>query len=414
MAEANKHTTENHEATEEAGVSKAKKKRVRHKGLYKRGNVWWLRYVGLDGRIIRESSKSTKLDPAQDLLIDRRKDVKDGVQPEVRRIDNHTFNELAGQYSKWAERQRSFKSKKYFIDQLSETFGHIPLRRFNSMLLEQFQTERLQRGTKRKIVKKGLGGKRVVEEVDAIPSGNKPATVNRLIATLKHMFTKAVEWEMVEEGTLKRIRKAKFLEENNRRLRYLSKEECHSLINACDAHLRPIVVAAINTGMRKSEILNLTWERVDLKHGFILLDHTKNGERREIPINGTLKDTLTELFHGTKDRPRRIDVPYVFYDPATCKAYKDIKRSFHSACKRAKITNFHFHDTRHTFASHLVMVGVDLTTVKELLGHKHLTMTLRYAHLAPSHKVKAVDILDATINENRTAQLVHKKGVESP
>src|SRR5512139_147843 len=155
-------------------------------------------------------------------------------------------------------------------------------------------------------------------------------------------------------------------------------------------------------------------DRVDLKHGFILLDQTKNGERREIPINGTLKDTLTELFQGTKDRPRRIDVPYVFYDPATCKAYKDIKRSFHSACKRAKITNFHFHDTRHTFASHLVMAGVDLTTVKELLGHKHLTMTLRYAHLAPSHKVKAVDILDATINPKSTAQLVHKKEVASP
>ena len=153
---------------------------------------------------------------------------------------------------------------------------------------------------------------------------------------------------------------------------------------------------------------------VATNHGFILLDQTKNGERREIPINGTLKETLTELFQGTKDRPRRIDVPYVFYEPATGKTYKDVKRSFHSASKRAKITNFHFHDTRHTFASHLVMMEVDLTTVKELLGHKQLTMTLRYAHLAPSHKVKAVDILDATINENRTAQLVHKKEVVSP
>ena len=152
---------------------------------------------------------------------------------------------------------------------------------------------------------------------------------------------------------------------------------------------------------------------VEPNHGFILLDQTKNGERREISINGTLKESLTELFQGTKDRPRRIDVPYVFYEPATGKAYKDVKRSFHSACKRAKTTNFHFHDTRHTFASHLVMAGVDLTTVKELLGHKQLTMTLRYAHLAPSHKVKAVDILDATINKNRTAQLVHKKEVAS-
>lgn len=95
---------------------------------------------------------------------------------------------------------------------------------------------------------------------------------------------------------------------------------------------------------------------------------------------------------------RRLDVPYVFYDPATGKPYQDVKRSFKTALRKAKIRDFHFHDLRHTFASHLVMAGVDITTVKELLGHKTLTMTLRYSHLAPSHKVKAVDILDNTLN----------------
>jgi integrase len=365
------------------------KRRSKTKGIYKRGNVYWIRYAGLDGKIIRESSHSDKFKEADNLLIQRRNEIKTGNQPEIkRRIANHTFSELASQYEKWAERQRSFKSKKYLIKQLCDEFGTIPLRQFNTMLLEQYQTQRLQ-------------------------NRNKPATANRLLATLKHMFTKAVEWEMVEEGTLKRIRKVKFLEENNRRLRYLSKEECQELIKVCDPHLRPIVITAINTGMRKGEILSLTWDRVDLKHGFILLDNTKNGERREIPINGTLREALLELSQGTKERPRRIDIPYVFYDPSNGKAYKDVKRSFHSACRRAKITNFHFHDSRHTFASHLVMAGIDLTTIKELLGHKHLTMTLRYAHLAPSHKVKAVDILDKALSEKSTAQLEHKKEVAS-
>ncbi len=78
--------------------------------------------------------------------------------------------------------------------------------------------------------------------------------------------------------------------------------------------------------------------------------------------------------------------------------YLDIKRSFASALRKAGIKDFKFHDLRHTFASQLVMAGVDITTIKELLGHKTLTMTLRYAHLAPSHKVKAVDLLDAKIN----------------
>jgi site-specific recombinase XerD len=102
---------------------------------------------------------------------------------------------------------------------------------------------------------------------------------------------------------------------------------------------------------------------------------------------------------------RRIDVPYVFYDPKTGKPYKDVKRSFKTALRRSGIKDFHFHDLRHTFASHLVMAGVDLTTVKELLGHKDIKMTLRYAHLAPAHKKKAVEILDNTITQKMTTKL---------
>ncbi len=350
--------------------------------------------MGTDGRIVRESSRFSKFKDAEDLLIQRRNDVKEGKQPEVKRILNHSFKELADQYKKWAERQRSFRSKQGFIGQLKVAFGNLPLRRFNSMLIEQYQTERLQEGNTSATVNQNERPKK----------GNKPATVNRLVATLKHMFTKAVEWEMVEEQTLKRIRKVKLLEENNRRLRYLSKEECQSLIKSCDNHLRPIVITALNTGMRKGEILSLKWDNVDLSHGFILLDITKNGERREIPINETLKASLQGLM-------RRLDTPYLFYDPATGKAYQDIKRSFKTALRKAKIRDFRFHDLRHCFASHLVMAGVDLTTIKELLGHKHITMTLRYAHLAPSHRVNAVNVLDGVLNGISTAQKVHKLGV---
>ncbi len=91
---------------------------------------------------------------------------------------------------------------------------------------------------------------------------------------------------------------------------------------------------------------------------------------------------------------RRLDVPYVFYNPLTGKPYKDIRVAFHTALKRAKIKDFRFHDLRHTFASHMVMAGVDLSTVKELLGHKTLEMTNRYAHLAPNHKIRAIEVLD--------------------
>jgi integrase len=104
---------------------------------------------------------------------------------------------------------------------------------------------------------------------------------------------------------------------------------------------------------------------------------------------------------------RRLDIPYVFYDPTTGNFIGDVKRSFNTALRRAGIRDFKFHDLRHTFASHLVMAGVDITTISRLLGHKSLTMTLRYSHLAPEHMTKAVDILDSTLTGKSTAQKLH-------
>jgi integrase len=208
----------------------------------------------------------------------------EGKEPiPIKRIANHTFKELTEHYLKWAERQKAFEGKKGVVNLLLNIFCNIPLRHFSTRFIEEYQSK-------------------------IITEGKAPATANRHLATLKHMMTKAVEWEMVEEEVLKRVRKCKLLPENNRRLRYLSKEECQALINVCSPHLRPIVITALNTGMRKSEILSLEWEKhIDLKHGFILLDVTKNGERREIPINQTLRDTLQGI-------PRRLDSPYVFYN----------------------------------------------------------------------------------------------------
>ncbi|OGP12917.1 MAG: hypothetical protein A2052_02090 [Deltaproteobacteria bacterium GWA2_54_12] len=378
------------------------------KGLYKRGNVWWIRYAGLDGKI-RFESGGESFRGAQDLLTDRKKEIKEGKEPiPKKRIANHLFKELSEHYKTWGEgRQKGFVTKRYHIAQLDELFGNIPLRAFATRFVEEWQTKRM--------------------------ADNKPATVNRLLATLKHMFTKAVEWEMVDEDTLKRVRRVKLLSENNRRLRYLSKEECKALINACSPHVRPIVITALNTGMRKEEILSLEWEKhIDLRHSFILLDKTKNGERREVPINNTLREVLQGIV-------RRIDSPYVFID-GEGKRFKDVKRSFATALKKADfercpecnqerqktdskepgncpscgvkmerrgIKDFRFHDLRHTFASHLVMAGIDITTVKELLGHKTLTMTLRYAHLAPAHKVKAVEILEGAMNGKPTIQKLY-------
>ncbi len=349
-----------------------KKKIKKHRGIYLRGRIFWIMYAGIDGKLIQESSHSNKVRDAQALLHKRKTEIMEGKQLVVKRIGNHNFKELVNEYSQWAERQKSYKTKKYLIKELNDYFGNVPLKKINTMALELYQTKRLEK--------------------------NKPATVNRLLATLKHMFTKAYDWNMVGEDTLKAVRKVKFLPENNRRLRYLSDIEWQSLVNACDEHLKPIVITALNTGMRKGEILNLRWNQVDIRNGFILLDDTKNGQRREIPINDTLRQVFVNL-------PRRLDIPYVFFNPETNNRYVEVKKSFKSALTRAKIKDFRFHDLRHTFASHLVMNGVGLADIQDYLGHSTTKMTNRYAHLSPSHKKEAIKVLDRKFNPNLTKTL---------
>ncbi len=351
---------------------------ARAKGVYKRGDVWWIRYAGLDGKIRFESSRSASYKDAQAVLVERKKVIQEGKDPmPTRRIENHTFNELGEHYLKFCERQRSYYSKKKFMGALAKVFGNLPLKSFTTRLVDEWQSERLKK--------------------------NKPATVNRHLEVLKHAFRKAFEWEMVHEEIFRKVARVRLVPDNNRRLRYLSIEECQCLIEACEPHLKPIVQIALNTGMRKGEILGLEWEKhIDLRHGFILLDITKNGERREIPMNTTVKETLRGLV-------RRLDSPYVLVD-AEGRRFQNVKRSFASACRRAGIKDFRFHDLRHTFASQLVMEGIDITTVKELLGHKTLTMTLRYAHLAPSHKVKAVEVLYNSISVTPTIQKLYNWG----
>ena len=214
------------------------------KGIYKRGNVYWIRYAGLDSRISYESSYSKKFIVAQALLRSRKKNIDEGKEPlPIKKISNHTFKELAENYTEWARKQKSFDTKRYFIQNLVNEFGNIPIRRLTTMAVEQYQTKFLT-------------------------NGKAPATANRHLATLKHMLTKAVQWDMVVEETLKRVREVKFLPENNQRLRYLSKEESNTLISNCSPHLKPIVITALNTGMRKGEVLSLRWDKnLDMVHG---------------------------------------------------------------------------------------------------------------------------------------------------
>jgi integrase len=208
-------------------------------------------------------------------------------------------------------------------------------------------------------------------------------SVNRELACLKTIFNKAILWGMATRNPVKGIK----LFKEPQRDRYLMPDEIRLLLDAYPSHYRPLVVTALHTGMRLGEILNLTWEDVDFRTMQILVRDSKNGESRRIEMNSVVSQELLRL----KKEPSRT---HVFIGLSGARLQTNaISRVHRMVCRKARIADCRFHDLRHTFASHLVMNGVDLTTVSKLLGHKTLQMTLRYSHLSQAHKKKAVDTL---------------------
>ena len=331
------------------------------RGLYKRGNGWWMTYRDALGRQRFESCKTTRKDDAEQRLIDRRKEAMEGILPAAR-IKPITLEDLEERYLAFVGHQRGLATKRIHFAHFKRVWGSPPIHTLTVEVLDQYRGHR--RG-------EGVG----------------PATINREMATLKHTLSKAVEWKLLRKAAREELTAIRKYQEPDGRLRYLSgPAEADRLLQACDDSIRPIVLTAIHTGMRKGELLGLTWDAVDMAHGFIRLRQTKNGKARALPLN----ETLWALFSCLRTRQ---DVPWVFHD-AQGHRYKDVRHLFDQACEEAGLTDFHFHDLRHTFASWLVMKGVPLATVSTLLGHTSPTMTLRYAHLSPKHLTSAVRVLD--------------------
>jgi integrase len=214
-----------------------------------------------------------------------------------------------------------------------------------------------------------------------------PSTAVRYMAALSHAFTIAAkEWQWVDDNPFRNVSKPK---EPRGRVRYLEKAEIEKLLFTCresaNPYLETIFIIAISTGMRKGEILGLTWDTIDLRRGVIYLSETKNDERRAVPLTGEALKAVRELkkvrhlhtnllFPGSRKRsqPAKIDTPW------------------HQALVAAGIENYKFHDNRHTAASYLAMNGASLAEIAEVLGHKTLSMVKRYAHLSDAHTSKVV------------------------
>jgi integrase len=366
--------------------------------IRKRGKGYQIDYFDPIGKRIRKSFVKKKDAEAE---LGKRVSLKaEGRYLDVKKECKTTLGELLKKYRENYQDQKSFQgSKEYCLENFKEYFGeNTLLSKIRFVNLETYKNHLKKKPTWRGHVR-------------------KDASVNREIACLHHIFTKAVQWEMIEKTPFEHG-KSLLIKENNKRLRYLTQEEIKSLLDASPEHLRNLISCSILTGMRKSETLNLKWSQI--RDGLIYLDKTKTNEPRQVPICDILESILIDI--KQKQDP---GTEYVFlYDPTRgaqkkkCDKVvslivnndkhpvKDIKTAFSKALTKAGINDFRWHDLRHTAASHLVMNGAGLKDVQEILGHKTMSMTMRYAHLSQEHKKKAVNLLNGITSFDTLSQTV--------
>jgi integrase len=272
-------------------------------------------------------------------------------------------------YSK--QKKKSWRRDELSIAHLKAFFGSVNLQDITMQQIERYQAARRADGVSDK-------------------------TTNRELACLKTMLQRAVHWEKLGQNPAARVKKFR---EKDYKWHILTADEEARLMRVASDELRAAVIIALNTGMRKSEILGLRWEDAHRaeQHPYIFVGDSKSGKTRKVPINARVQEALLSLPQSGE---------YVFSN-GNGGHVLDNKTAFHAACRRAKkdpndkndpgILEFRFHDCRHTCATRMVEAGVDLVTVSKILGHSSITMTMKYAHPTDESMRRAVEKLaDAT------------------
>ena len=316
-------------------------------------------------------------------------DMKTGKYIDISESIKHTLGDLIDKYLKEKLSQRRKAEQITFKNQLlwwKSEIGDIMLKEITPKLIAEKRDKLIKEpnlnATKTNKAKTG-------------------ATVNRYLATLSIVFTKAVtEWGWIESNPVLKVDKCK---ENKARTRFLDEEEQTRLLQACKQSTTPflymIVVVALSTGARQGEILNLEWKHLKFndseKNVTLFLMNTKNGENRSVTISGLAYKLLKEHQQSIKNsKVRNINSKnYVFPSPDSKRPYY-IRRQWNNALKTAGIEDFRFHDLRHTTASNLAMNGASLRDIGEILGHKTPAMTQRYSHLTEKYTTKVLKELN--------------------
>lgn len=326
--------------------------------VYQRDERWYVDFT-YRGKRYRRSAGRTKRQ-ALSKLGEIQRQIEDEERSGVPANAPRTFADFAAEYlvySKASKAESTYRRERSKMNRLLEAFGSTKLEHITVREIERYKIERSKK--------------------------RAPATVNLELALLRHMFTKAADWDYFRKPSP--ALRVKLLKRPAGRMRYLSLEEREVLLDDCKQSenplLFPMVLTALETGMRKGEQQRVCWEDVEFTRRLIWLRQTKNNETRAVPINDRLLPVLERLYLTRAGR-------YVFAKPDGT-PYGDWDRSFKTALRHVGIKDFRWHDLRHTFASYLVMSGVDIRSVQELMGHKTIMMTMRYSHLSRPHLLEA-------------------------
>jgi integrase len=370
----------------------------------KKGMVYGIDYYA-GGRKHREIV-GPLLTKARTKLEERRALAKKGIVIQKR----ITFRKLAQEYVKlYGEKPSYERSQKYFIGywekegdepqdwkdmSLTEHFGDYKVFQITPQDIEQFRKKRKDTPVR---------GKWDQEKKAHSEKERSEVTVNRELEILRHMLNKAVEWGWLDENPFKRFKEPVFYQEKNDRVRFLEEEEITRLLEAAPPYLQNIIKAALYTGLRKSDLLRLKWSDVNLERGFLSYQEAKKRDQLRFKyLNEDMINLLMKIRVGQDG--------FIFHGPDG-KPLKDIKRSFVTALRKAGIQGFHFHDLRHTSASHLLMRGASLKSVQEHLGHSTIAMTQRYSHLSQDFQKEQIQLLNGLCREN-SKKLVRNGQIE--
>jgi integrase len=340
----------------------------------KRGRIWYYDFMIRGIRYREAIPEAHTKKQAEQAEAQAKLDVFQGKYG--RPTGTHSLAQFAKEvYLPWArDNKRSWRSDVSRVEAIIQYYGKKSFREVSPILIEKFKRDRGLSETVR-------GSKR------------SPASVNRELETLSRIFNMAIHNGQAETNPCQKVNK---LRRDNSRNRYLLPDEESRLmatLNEQGAYLRPIIVLALNTGMRRGEILGLKWSCVDFQRGIIYVGNTKTSRDREVPMNAAVRQELLEL-HGLSE------CEYVFVNPETGARRVDIKKRFATICRETEIGNFRFHDLRHTAATRMADAGIDAFTIAEILGHTTLQMTKRYTHPLGENKRLAVESLNGYAENN--------------